>query len=138
MIEILTGIVSGFISGMGMGGGTILILILSVFLGVEQHRAQATNLVFFIPTSIIAIITNIKQKSINFKIGIPIAVTGVIGAVIGAMISAKLNVIQLKRCFGIFLMIIAIVEIYSIIKKYRYDKKRHNNNRIKRQRRRKI
>lgn len=138
MIEILTGMVSGFVSGMGMGGGTILILILSVFLGVEQHSAQATNLVFYIPTSIIAIITNIKQKIINFKIGIPIALAGVVGAVIGAMISTKLDVIHLKKCFGAFLMLIAIGEIYSIIKKYRSDKKRHNNNRIKRKRRRKI
>ena len=45
-----------------MGGGTILILCLSMFMGVEQHIAQATNLVFFIPTSIIAIITNKRKK----------------------------------------------------------------------------
>lgn len=102
MIEILTGMVSGFVSGMGMGGGTILILILSVFLGVEQHSAQATNLVFYIPTSIIAIITNIKQKIINFKIGIPIALAGVVGAVIGAIISTKLDVIHLKKMFRCF------------------------------------
>ena len=68
MEEVLVGIVSGFVSGMGMGGGTILILCLSMFMGVEQHIAQATNLVFFIPTSIVAIITNIKQKYIDFKI----------------------------------------------------------------------
>lgn len=67
MKEIVVGIVSGFVSGMGMGGGTILILCLSMFMGVEQHIAQATNLVFFIPTSIVAIITNIKQKYIDFK-----------------------------------------------------------------------
>lgn len=68
MIEILIGMLSGFVSGMGMGGGTILILCLSMFMGVEQHIAQATNLVFFIPTSIVAIITNIKQKYIDFKV----------------------------------------------------------------------
>ncbi len=68
MEEVLVGIVSGFVSGMGMGGGTILILCLSMFMGVEQHIAQATNLIFFIPTSIVAIITNIKQKYIDFKV----------------------------------------------------------------------
>lgn len=126
MIEVLVGIVSGFVSGMGMGGGTILILCLSMFIGIEQHIAQATNLVFFIPTSIVAIITNIKQKNINFKVGIPIAISGIIGAVIGAIISNKLDVIQLKRYFGIFLGMIAIWEIYSIYQKYIYEKKRHN------------
>ena len=48
MIEIIAGIVSGVVSGAGMGGGTILILILSNFMGVDQHLAQAANLIFFI------------------------------------------------------------------------------------------
>ena len=50
MIEIITGVISGIVSGIGMGGGTILILILSIFVGMEQKVAQATNLIFFIPT----------------------------------------------------------------------------------------
>lgn len=130
MIEILIGIISGFVSGMGMGGGTILILCLSMFLGVEQHIAQATNLVFFIPTSIVAIITNIKQKYIDFKIAIPIAISGIVGATIGAIISNKTDVKMLKKYFGIFLALIAVWEIYSIIKKYRFNKKTHNKKRI--------
>ena len=112
---------------MGMGGGTILILCLSMFMGVNQHIAQATNLVFFIPTSIVAIITNIRQKYIDFKVGIPIAVCGVAGAIIGAIIANKLEVGRLKKYFGIFLGLIAIWEIYSLLKKYIYEKKRHNN-----------
>ena len=64
MLEILTGIISGTVSGTGMGGGTILILILSVFMGIDQHVAQATNLIFFVPTSIAAIYINIKQKKL--------------------------------------------------------------------------
>ena len=61
MIEILTGFVSGIISGIGMGGGTILILCLSIFLGIKKKIAQGINLVFFIPTSIAAIFVNIKM-----------------------------------------------------------------------------
>ncbi len=111
-----------------MGGGTILILCLSMFMGIEQHIAQATNLVFFIPTSIIAILTNIKQKNIDFKNGIPIAIFGIAGAIIGAIISTKLDVKDLKRYFGIFLALIAIWEIYSLVKKYKQEKIRHNKN----------
>lgn len=125
MFEILIGIISGFVSGMGMGGGTILILCLSMFMGVEQHIAQATNLVFFIPTSIIAIITNIKQKYIDFKVAIPIAISGIVGAVIGAIYSTKTDVKMLKRYFGIFLALIALWEIYSLTKKYIINKKTH-------------
>lgn len=122
MLEFFTGIISGTVSGTGMGGGTILILILSVFMGVEQHTAQATNLVFFIPTSIAAIITTIKEKLINWKIGITVAISGIIGAIFGAKISIGLNVNRLKKYFGIFLIIITIYEIYSLIKTYKNDK----------------
>ncbi len=67
MIEVLTGIVSGIVSGLGMGGGTILILIFTIFLNIEQHIAQATNLIFFIPTAIIAIYINKKQKLLDIS-----------------------------------------------------------------------
>ena len=60
MRAIIIGLVSGIVSGTGMGGGTILIFLLTNICGLEQHIAQATNLIFFIPTSIAAIIVNIK------------------------------------------------------------------------------
>ena len=66
MIEILIGMISGIVSGTGMGGGTILIFLLTFMMGIEQHVAQATNLIFFIPTSIVAIIINIKNKRRDF------------------------------------------------------------------------
>ena len=128
MLEFFTGIISGMVSGIGMGGGAILILVLSVFMGVDQHIAQATNLVFFIPTSISAIITTIKEKLINWKIGLPVAVSGVVGAIIGAKISVKLDVKYLKKYFGIFLILITIYEIYSLV--IQYKKERKSNNKI--------
>ena len=126
MLEILTGIISGTVSGTGMGGGTILILILSVFMGIDQHIAQATNLIFFIPTSITAIITTMKDKLINWKIAIPVAISGVIGAIFGAKISVNMDVNRLKKYFGIFLILITIYEIYSLIKQYKKTKSRDN------------
>lgn len=128
MLEILTGIISGTVSGTGMGGGTILILILSVFMGIDQHIAQATNLIFFVPTSITAIITTTKEKLINWKIGIPVAISGVIGAIIGARISVNMDVKQLKKYFGIFLILVTIYEIYSLKRMNKTDKKINNKN----------
>ena len=61
MAKILIGVISGIVSGTGMGGGTILIFLLTFMMGMEQHMAQATNLIFFIPTSIVAIIVNFKN-----------------------------------------------------------------------------
>lgn len=78
MVNIVIGIVSGLVSGMGMGGGTILILCLSLFLGKEQHIAQGANLIFFIPTSLVSIFTNIKQKLIKWKTGLVVAAAGLV------------------------------------------------------------
>lgn len=127
MIEILTGIIAGVVGGLGMGGGTILILFLSMFLGVEQHVAQATNVIFFVPTAISAIIISLKNKNINLKLGMPICIWGIIGALIGGTISSKMNVNMLRKSFAIFLILIAIYQIYYLYKEYIKDKKRHNN-----------
>lgn len=101
-----------------MGGGTILILLLSIFLNLNQHTAQATNLIFFIPTAITSVIIGIKNKNINIKEIWLIIVTGIIGAIIGASVSSHMNVQILKKLFGVFLLIIAIYEIYSWNKMY--------------------
>ena len=130
MIEILTGFISGIVSGTGMGGGTILILCLSIFLGINQKIAQATNLIFFIPTSIAAIYVNIKEKNINFKIAKTIIFFGIIGAIIGAIIAQKIDVKILKKLFRIFLEVITIQEIYIIVKEYII--KRNRDNKFKR------
>lgn len=101
---------------MGMGGGTILILCLSLFLGKDQHIAQGANLIFFIPTALVSIFINIKQKLIKWKTGLIVGGCGIIGAVIGAKISVNLDTNRLKLYFGIFLLIIAVIEIYSFFK----------------------
>lgn len=101
-----------------MGGGTILIFLLTFFMEIEQHISQATNLIFFIPTSLVAIIVNWKNKNIDIKLAIIISVFGILGAIIGANISIHTDVQILKKCFGIFLAIVALNEIYSIIKLY--------------------
>ena len=127
MIEILIGLISGIVSGTGMGGGTILIILLTMFLGIEQHVAQACNLVFFIPTSIVAIIANWKQKLIDKGLAFIISIFGIIGAILGAILSNKTNVTELRRYFGVFLAFIAIFEIYSYFRKYIFNKERNTN-----------
>ncbi len=127
MKEIIIGLIAGIVSGTGMGGGTVLILLLSTLTNMEQHIAQATNLIFFIPTSIVAIIANWKNNLIDKKIALEISGFGVMGAIIGAIFSNKTNVADLKKYFGIFLGMIAIFEIYSYLRKYIFKGKRENN-----------
>ncbi len=133
MIEIIFGIVSGIITSLGCGGGTVLIFLLTYIYEIEQHIAQGINLIFFIPTCIISILVNIKKKNINKKICILISLSGVTGAVVGAEISKKINISRLKVIYGFFLLLIAIFEIYSFSKLYRNSKKANNKKEIKKE-----
>lgn len=123
MLEIIFGVIAGIVTGLGMGGGTVLILLLSLFSGLEQHIAQATNLVFFIPTSIAAIIMNFKQKNVNLKLAINISFFGIIGAILGSIISNNISSNNLRKYFAIFILIIAIHEIYELYKQYKNNRK---------------
>lgn len=127
MKEIVIGLISGIVGGLGMGGGTVLILLLSMFANIEQHIAQGTNVIFFVPTAIAAIFVFIKNKNIKFKVGIPVCLWGLLGAFIGASISSNMEVGILRKCFGIFLIIIAIYQTYSLYKRYRNEKNRNNS-----------
>lgn len=127
MKEIVIGLISGIVGGLGMGGGTVLILLLSMFANIEQHIAQGTNVIFFVPTAIAAIFVFIKNKNIKFKVGIPVCLWGLLGAFIGASISSNMEVGILRKCFGIFLIAIAIYQTYSLYKRYRNEKNRNNS-----------
>ncbi len=118
MREILVGLISGIVSGLGMGGGTILITFLTCFLKVNQIVAQASNIIFFVPTSIIATVVNVKNHTLKWKVAIPLVITGVIGASIGSVIANKLDTSLLKKAFAIFLLFIALYQSICWYRKY--------------------
>lgn len=128
MTELLSGIIAGMFTGTGMGGGTILILLLSIFTNFNQQSNQGINLVFFILTTISVLVVNIKGKLIDFRTGLQVVSFGILGAIIGSKIAIRINSENLRKYFGIFLAIIAIYEIYSIIKEYIKEKNRDNKN----------
>jgi len=123
MKEILIGCFAGIFSGIGMGGGTVLIFLLNIFLGLEQHVAQATNLIYFIPTALSAIFVNCREKNIDVNLAKTISIIGGIGAVLGTIISINLDVYKLRKIYGIFLAVIAIHEIYTLYKAYKSHRK---------------
>ena len=108
-----------------MGGGTILILLLSISLKLDQHVAQGVNLIFYIPTALTSVIVNLKNKNILWKEVYIVIAVGLIAAAISAQISSKMNVKMLRKLFGAFLIGIALYEIYSWYKMYIKQKNRH-------------
>ena len=124
MKEIIFGVISGVVASMGMGGGVILVLLFSLFSDVSQHIVQGINLIFFIPTSIVSIYMNIKNKNIDYKVAKKVIISGIIGACIGSLLAIKINSDSLKKYFGMFLIGIAIFEIYSFFRQYILKPKR--------------
>lgn len=112
---IVAGVVSGIIGGMGMGGGTLLIPILTLFLGFAQKSAQAINLIVFIPMAILALIIHIKNKLVDFKIGIPIVCMGVIFSILGSILSNSLSNNFMRKMFGGFLILVGIYQMINAI-----------------------
>ncbi len=107
----LVGLISGIISGMGIGGGVILIPTLTLIFGFEQKVAQNINLLYFIPTAIIAIFVHSKNKTIEKQGLFKIIIFGIIGAIFGSIIAINLNGEILRKIFGWFLLIMGISEI---------------------------
>ena len=106
---IIVGIISGIITGIGMGGGSVLILVLVSIMGVTQHIAQATNLLFFIPTAVIAIIIHIKNDNIEKSVAKKLFFASVIGSGIGAYFTSIVKAENLKKYFGIFLLAVRYI-----------------------------
>ena len=109
----LAGFASGIISGMGIGGGAILIPALTIFLGMGQQEAQHINLLYFIPTAALALRVHFKNGNIEKKGLLPLILWGSITAVGGALIAVKIDAHLLRRGFAIFLLLMAVYELWK-------------------------
>ena len=113
MIAIASGFLAGIISGMGIGGGTILIPALLFFTDITQQQAQGVNLIYFVPTAITALITHQKKGNLDWKTAKPLAVLGLAGAAAGAFLAVSLESEILRRIFGGFLFLMGLSEIFK-------------------------
>lgn len=110
---ILIGFLSGIISAMGIGGGTILIPSLVLLIGLSQIKAQGINLIVFIPVAIIAIITHKKNGNIEFKYTKKIALSGIVSAIIASMVAVKIDPTNLRKYFSVFLLLMGLFEFFK-------------------------
>ncbi len=114
ILYLLAGFFSGMLGGMGMGGGTILIPVLTVILGVEQHIAQATNLIAFLPMAAFSLKAH-KERGLLKTDGVwSVIVPAVLTSVAGGLIAALLPAVILKKLFGVFLILLAVKGLFSI------------------------
>ena len=110
---VIAGLFGGVLGGMGMGGGTILIPLLSIFYSVGQHSSQAVNLISFIPMAIVALILHFKNGLVEKKGIFLVIIPALLLAVIGSLIASKLDEKLLSKIFGGFLLALSILQFFS-------------------------
>ncbi len=107
----LSGILSGLIGAMGVGGGGVLIIYLTLIEELEQTKAQGINLLFFIPIAITAILIYNRKKLIDWRIAVPFSLFGIIGSLAGFWISSIISGKFLSKIFGGMLILMGIREL---------------------------
>lgn len=127
-LYILFGALGGLIGGMGMGGGTILIPLLTLFLNVPQLQAQTINLISFIPMAIVSLIIHIKNKLVDFKALLKVLPFALGFSVLSSFFALQTDSSILRTIFGVFMLVIGSVFMIKTIKKYVFSYFfRHNN-----------
>ena len=110
---LLAGLFSGIIGAMGLGGGAVLIIYLSLFTDTPQLKSQGINLLFFIPTAVAAVTVYAVKKQIQWKTVFKISLWGLLGAVIGIYSADLLGGDLTSKLFGGLLVIMGGREIFS-------------------------
>ena len=113
---ILISIVSGVVAGMGIGGGSIFILLTTIFNLLEHKQAQGYNLIMFIAVGIASTIYNIKNKNIDFKNLLKLILPVCAGSICGIFLLKIIDEKILKNCFYLFMVVIGFYEIFSSLK----------------------
>lgn len=109
---IIIGTILGFLSGLGIGGGSLLILWLTFVLDTDPLTARSMNLLFFIPAALAATFLHLRQGKIKIRPLLPAIAAGCISAFLFSRISTVINTEILKKLFGIVLLSAGVRELF--------------------------
>ena len=109
----IVGFLSGILASMGLGGGFVLVVYFAIFTDFVQKGAQGINLLFFIPTALLAVIIYSIKRKIKWKLTAKIAVWGLIGAALGLSLTSLLGGEITSKIFGGLLILMGVSEIFK-------------------------
>jgi hypothetical protein len=109
----LAATLSGILGAMGMGGGGVLIIYLTLIAGLDQRAAQGINLIAFIPCALLALFFYLKKKLIDGRAALFAAAAGLAGALAGTWLSGMIETGVLRRIFGAMLLFIGLREVFA-------------------------
>lgn len=110
----LVGIVTGILSGMGIGGGTLLVLYLTAVLDTAPNAAAGINLLYFLGCAPSSLILHIKEHRVQWHAALWAAASGAVTALIASLLAPDPTPDWLRRAFGILLLIVGIREVWQV------------------------
>ena len=113
LLPLAVGAATGVLSGFGVGGGTLLLVYMTAFAGVDQRLAQGINLLYFLPAGLMALPAHIKNGCIEKKALAPAIGAGLLCAALAAWAATALEVELLRKCFGGFLVLVGVTELFG-------------------------
>ena len=111
-VTLLIGTALGFLTGLGVGGGSLLMVWLTAVLGMDAVTARSINLLFFLPGAAIAILFRKRQGRIQWRNVLPPALAGCIAAAFCSYFSTAVDNSWLRKLFGAVLIIAGLREIF--------------------------
>lgn len=111
-VSVLAGTALGFLSGLGVGGGSLLILWLTLVLKLDAATAREINLMFFLPAAAVSCLFRWRQGVLDWKRVLPAIFAGCIAAVLGTLLSAGMDTEKMKKAFGILLLATGLREVF--------------------------
>ncbi|MBQ8880617.1 MAG: sulfite exporter TauE/SafE family protein [Oscillospiraceae bacterium] len=115
MVEALAfpvAIVLGFLAGLGVGGGSLLMLWLTTVVNMDYAVARTVNLLFFLPTALIATLFHRKQGSLQYRKVLPAIIGACIAAAVFSYIGKHTDTGLLKKLFGGILILTGLRELF--------------------------
>ena len=119
---VLIGFLSGIFAGMGMGGGTFLVPLLSLIFHVEQVFCQSTNVICFLLLAIVCFIIYAVKKMLDYRVILSVGIPATIIAGLACVFSLKIDSDVLKIIFGCFIILIGIIMFFTSIFAKKPDK----------------
>lgn len=111
MLKALVGAALGFLSGLGVGGGSLLLLWLTLVAGLPQNEARVMNLMFFLPCALVATLFRWRTAKMDKRLLLPAIGAGLAGALLGNIIGPGLNQEILRKAFGVMFLLCGIREL---------------------------
>ena len=111
MMAFLASLAAGFLSALGLGGGGVLVLYLTLVLGLDQAKVGGINLLFFLPAALVAVCIHLRQGRIDWRTALRCLPFGVAAALLGSWLAAFLDSAWLSKGFAVLILVMGVREL---------------------------